>query len=86
MLVVRAMTTLRFVALALFTVGMMFALHPLPREPWGVLGLGDLFTGYALSFVGGMTYSIAVLRRPRPRATVLSFPKATSASRTRRAA
>jgi hypothetical protein len=66
------MVTLRLMALALFTVGMMFALHPLPREPWGVLGLGDLFTGYVMAFVGGGVYSYTSLRRraARPRATV----------------
>ena len=59
------MTTLRLVALTLFTIGMMFALHPLPREPWGVLGLGDLFAGYVMAFVGGTVYSYTALRRPR---------------------
>ena len=51
---------------------MMFALHPLPREPWGVLGLGDLFTGYVLSFIGGTLYTVFELRRraSRARATV----------------
>ena len=80
------MTTLRFVALALFTIGMMFALHPLPREPWGVLGLGDLFAGYVMAFIGGSWYSLASLRHARParRATVVAFRRA--ADRTRRAA
>ena len=58
------MTTLRFVALALFTIGMMFALHPLPREPWGVLGMGDLFAGYVGAFLGATIYVGATLRRP----------------------
>lgn len=81
------MTTLRVVALTVFTVGMMFALHPLPREPWGVLGLGDLFTGYVMAFVGGMAYSAAVLRPTRraSRANVVSLPQ-TSRSRVKRAA
>ena len=57
------MGTLRFLTLALFTIGMMFALHPMPREPWGVLGMGDLFTGYVLSFVGGTLYTVLDLRR-----------------------
>ena len=66
------MGTLRFLTLALFTIGMMFALHPLPREPWGVFGLGDLFTGYVLSFVGGTLYTVLDLRRraTRARATI----------------
>ena len=80
------MTTLRFVALTLFTIGMMFALHPMPREPWGVLGMGDLFTGYVAAFVGGSMYAAVVLRRPRPttRATVVEFRRA--APRKRKAA
>lgn len=61
--------TLRFLALSLFTIGMMFALHPFPREPWGVLGLGDIFTGYMFAFVGGTTYAASALRS-RMRATV----------------
>jgi hypothetical protein len=69
------MTTLRFVALTLFTVGMMFALHPLPREPWGVLGMGDLFTGYVMAFVGGSAYAYTALRQPRraARASVVAL-------------
>ena len=63
--------TMRFLALSLFTIGMMFALHPFPREPWGVLGLGDIFTGYLFAFVGGTTYAaFALRRRVRTRATI----------------
>jgi len=66
---------MRFVALSLFTIGMMFALHPLPREPWGVLGLGDLFAGYVMAFVGASAYAYAALRHPRrsARATVVAL-------------
>ena len=62
----------RTLALTLFTIGMMFALHPLPREPWGVLGLGDLFIGYVLSLIGGTAYTVLELRHraARPRASV----------------
>ena len=66
---------MRQVALTLFTIGMMFALHPMPREPWGVLGMGDLFTGYVMSFIGGAAYAALELRRraSRPRATVTAL-------------
>lgn len=80
------MTTIRFAALTLFTIGMMFALHPMPREPWGVLGMGDLFAGYVAAFLGGSMYAAVVLRRPRTttRTTVVAFRRA--AARTRKAA
>ena len=53
---------MRYACLAIFSIGMMFALHPLPREPWGVLGMGDLFMGYVLALVGGITYAALALR------------------------
>ena len=70
-------------ALGLFTIGMMFALHPLPREPWGVLGMGDLFTGYVMAFVGGTTYAAVALRRRRRtlRATIVTLRSESRAAR-----
>ena len=59
---------MRLFSLALFTIGMMLALHPMPREPWGVFGMGDLFTGYVMSFVGATAYSVAVVRQRLARA------------------
>jgi hypothetical protein len=64
---------MRHLFLAAFTIGMMLALHPLPREPWGMFGMGDLFTGYVLAFVSGTAYAtLAVRRRARPRATAIA--------------
>jgi len=57
---------MRYACLAIFSIGMMFALHPLPREPWGVLGMGDLFTGYVLALASGLTYAGLALRRRAP--------------------
>ena len=57
---------MRYACLAIFSIGMMFALHPLPREPWGVLGMGDLFTGYVLALASGITYAALALRRRAP--------------------
>ena len=66
---------MRYACLALFSIGMMLALHPFPREPWGVLGLGDLFTGYVLALASGLTYAALALRRraPQRRTTITAI-------------
>ena len=76
---------MRYACLALFSLGMMFALHPLPREPWGVLGMGDLFTGYVLALASAITYAALALRRrtPQRRAAITALE---SRRETRRAA
>lgn len=56
---------MRYACLGLFSVGLLFALHPLPAEPWGILGLGDLFFGYALAFVGAVFFIAADIRSRR---------------------
>jgi len=64
---------MRYACLALFSIGLMFALHPLPRDPWGVLGMGDLFTGYVVAFAGALAYAaLALRRRTRARQTTIT--------------
>ena len=74
---------MRYACLAMFSIGMMFALHPLPREPWGVLGMGDLFTGYVLALVSGITYAALALRRrtPQRRAAITTLESRRDARR-----
>lgn len=53
---------MRYACLGLFSIGLMFALHPLPAEPWGILGLGDLFFGYLLASVAALVFIVADIR------------------------